>query len=90
MLFEIKGDLHEQVVKDAFRLAGNKLPGQYEFIRKGAAPVLGITKLENGVTIEALKRPWKTLPAAEKPETTPAVMTTPDVIASPGSAPPSS
>lgn len=27
ILFEIKGDLHEQVVRDAFRLAGNKLPG---------------------------------------------------------------
>lgn len=28
ILFEIQGDLHEQVVRDAFRLAGNKLPGQ--------------------------------------------------------------
>ncbi|KAL8667105.1 MAG: hypothetical protein Q9202_001027 [Teloschistes flavicans] len=27
ILFELKGDLHEQVVRDAFRLAGNKLPG---------------------------------------------------------------
>jgi ribosomal protein L16 len=27
IIFEIQGDLHEQVVKDAFRLAGNKLPG---------------------------------------------------------------
>ena len=27
VLFEIKGRLHEQVVRDAFRLAGNKLPG---------------------------------------------------------------
>lgn len=88
VLFEIKGELHEQIVKDAFRLAGNKLPGQYEFIRKGAAPVMGITKLEHGVTAETLKRPWKTLPAAEKLETTPAVMTTPDVITSSPSAPP--
>ena len=29
IVFEIKGDLHEQVVKDAFRLAGNKLPGEF-------------------------------------------------------------
>lgn len=29
ILFELKGDLHEQIVKDAFRLAGNKLPGKY-------------------------------------------------------------
>ena len=28
VIFEVKGDLHEQVVRDAFRLAGNKLPGQ--------------------------------------------------------------
>jgi ribosomal protein L16 len=28
VIFEIKGDLHEQVVRDAFRLAGNKLPGR--------------------------------------------------------------
>lgn len=28
VIFEIKGELHEQVVKDAFRLAGNKLPGK--------------------------------------------------------------
>ena len=28
VLFEIKGRIHEQIVRDAFRLAGNKLPGQ--------------------------------------------------------------
>lgn len=28
VLFEIKGNLHDQVVRDAFRLAGNKLPGE--------------------------------------------------------------
>lgn len=28
VLFELSGDLHEQVVRDAFRLAGNKLPGE--------------------------------------------------------------
>lgn len=27
VVFEIKGNLHEQVVRDAFRLAGIKLPG---------------------------------------------------------------
>lgn len=27
VLFEIRGMLHEQVIRDAFRLAGNKLPG---------------------------------------------------------------
>lgn len=29
IIFEIQGDLHEQVVRDAFRLAGNKLPGEF-------------------------------------------------------------
>jgi ribosomal protein L16 len=28
IIFELKGEVHEQVVKDAFRLAGNKLPGK--------------------------------------------------------------
>lgn len=27
IIFEIKGELHEQIVRDAMRLAGNKLPG---------------------------------------------------------------
>lgn len=31
IIFEIKGDLHEQVVRDAFRLAGNKLPGELTY-----------------------------------------------------------
>lgn len=29
ILFEVRGRIHEQVVRDAFRLAGNKLPGMY-------------------------------------------------------------
>ncbi|TID24547.1 ribosomal protein L16 [Venturia nashicola] len=61
VLFELSGDLHEQVVKDAFRLAGNKLPGMYEFVKKGDPPVMGITKVGNGVTEEFLKRPRKVL-----------------------------
>lgn len=28
VLFEVKGRIHEQIVRDAFRLAGNKLPGK--------------------------------------------------------------
>jgi len=28
ILFEIRGQVHEKVVRDAFRLAGNKLPGE--------------------------------------------------------------
>ena len=75
IIFELKGDLHEQIVRDAFRLAGNKLPGEhlvysgdlalranigkglYEFVRKGDPPVMGITKMAAGVTLEDMKRP---------------------------------
>jgi ribosomal protein L16 len=30
IIFEIKGDVHEQVARDAFRLAGNKMPCYYD------------------------------------------------------------
>ena len=61
VIFEIKGDIHEQVARDAFRLAGNKMPGMYEFVKKGDAPVVGITKLD-GITLEELKRPRRAVP----------------------------
>jgi len=80
VLFEIRGALHEQIARDAFRLAGQKLPGkttrfynqnealslagQWEFIKKGDPPVVGITKLD-GVTLEDLKRPRKPLAPQE-------------------------
>ena len=32
IIFELKGEVHEQVVKDAFRLAGNKLPGKVTLV----------------------------------------------------------
>lgn len=57
VLFELRGEIHEQVVRDAMRLAGNKLPGVYEFVRKGDPPVMGVTKLGGGVTEEMLRRP---------------------------------
>lgn len=37
VLFEIKGRIHEQIVRDAFRLAGNKLPGKHTIL----SPSLG-------------------------------------------------
>ncbi|GAB1312933.1 39S ribosomal protein L16, mitochondrial [Madurella fahalii] len=61
IIFEVRGLVHEQVIRDAFRLAGNKLPGQYEFVKKGDPACVGITKLD-GVTLEDLRRPWKKLP----------------------------
>lgn len=64
ILFEIRGRIHEQIVRDAFRLAGNKLPGQWEFVLKGEPPVVGITKLD-GVTLEDLKRPRRQIAPSE-------------------------
>lgn len=29
VLFELKGEVHEQIVKEAFRLAGDKMPGGF-------------------------------------------------------------
>ena len=29
VLFELKGELHEEIVRDAFRLAANKMPGEF-------------------------------------------------------------
>ncbi|KAI1269645.1 ribosomal protein L16p/L10e [Xylariaceae sp. FL1019] len=59
---ELRGVIHEQVVRDAFRLAGNKLPGQWEFVKRGEAPIVGITKLD-GITLEELKRPRRKIEA---------------------------
>ncbi len=30
IVFELRGNIHEQVVRDAFRLAGAKMPGMLE------------------------------------------------------------
>ena len=69
VLFELKGAVHEQVARDAFRLAGNKLPGQYKFVKRGDAPVVGITRLD-GVTLAELKRPRRAVPAPAAPAAT--------------------
>lgn len=55
IVFELKGNLHEKVVREAFRLAGHKLPGLWEFVKKGDPPIVGLTKLGPGVTLETLK-----------------------------------
>ncbi len=55
IIFEIKGDMHEKVAREAFRLAGHKLPGLYEFVKRGDPPIVGITKLEDGITLQSLK-----------------------------------
>ncbi|EMC95021.1 hypothetical protein BAUCODRAFT_35015 [Baudoinia panamericana UAMH 10762] len=57
VVFELKGEVHEAVVRDAMRLAGNKLPGQWEFVRKGDPPVMGITKVRDQEMEAFLRRP---------------------------------
>ncbi|KAI1825383.1 ribosomal protein L16p/L10e [Xylaria intraflava] len=66
IVLELRGVIHEQVVRDAFRLAGNKLPGQWAFVKKGEPAVVGITKLD-GITLEELKRPRRKIPAEGLP-----------------------
>ncbi|KAL2040990.1 hypothetical protein N7G274_006448 [Stereocaulon virgatum] len=63
IVFEVKAALHEQIIRDALRLAGNKLPGLYEIAKKGDPPVMGLTKMEPGVTLADMKKPLRKLPA---------------------------
>ncbi|KAJ5993861.1 Ribosomal protein L16 [Penicillium sp. IBT 35674x] len=72
VVFEVKGDLHEKVAREAFRLAGHKLPGLWEFVKKDDPPVVGITKLGNGVTLESLKRARRNPPAWYQRDSRPA------------------
>ena len=62
IVFEVKGDLHEKVLMEALRIAGDSLPGLWETVKKGDPPVVGITKLGDGITLESLKRARKTTP----------------------------
>ena len=68
VVFELSGMVHEKVVKEAFRLAGDKLPGQWEFVRKGDPPVVGLTVLnpEKGITLESLKRARRNIEPQDK------------------------
>jgi Ribosomal protein L16p/L10e len=98
IVFELKGDLHEKVAREAFRLAGHKLPGTFnvrissfyerlikaflglwEFVKKGEPPVVGVTKLGNGVTLESLKRPRRAIPLNAQSSPPPPPSTFPDV-----------
>ncbi|KAH3903161.1 probable 54S ribosomal protein L16, mitochondrial [Saccharomycodes ludwigii] len=48
IIFEISGDnLHEKVARDAFRKAGTKLPGVYEFVKKDSLCRVGLHSFKN-------------------------------------------
>ena len=49
-------------------------PGLYEFVRKGDPPVMGLTKMEAGITLDEMKRPRVKLPADIKAGKVPASM----------------
>lgn len=81
IIFELSGNIHEKVVREAFRLAGTKLPGQWEFVKKGDPPVVGVTRLnhEKGITFESLMRARKDVePLSRDPEHDAKVMSTID------------
>jgi ribosomal protein L16 len=68
IIFELKGNMHEQVAREAFRLAGAKMPGLYEFVRRGDPPIVGITKLKDGVTLESLKEARRPVESKDNPQ----------------------
>jgi ribosomal protein L16 len=84
IVVELKGDLHEKVAREAFRLAGHKLPGLWEFVKKGDAPVVGITKLENGITLASLReaRRQKFDPEPPSPQIIPSLTDAPPLSVS--------
>jgi len=43
-------------------LAGNKLPGQWEFVRKGDPPVVGTTRWKPEISKDELWNPRRTEP----------------------------
>lgn len=47
-------------------------PGLYEFVKKGDPPVMGLTKMEAGITLDEMKRPRVKLPADIKAGKVPA------------------
>lgn len=85
VVFELSGTVHEKVVREAFRLAGDKLPGQWEFIKKGDPPVVGITKLdaEKGITLESLKRARKEVEPQNKNAAEEKMVTQPELTNQP-------
>ncbi|KAI9832328.1 MAG: mitochondrial ribosomal large subunit component [Phylliscum demangeonii] len=87
IIFELKGNMHEKVAREAFRLAGNKMPGTYQFVKRGDAPVMGITKLDT-VTAAELKRPRRAVPLEAKAAVLPSPLpTTPLPSHSPSASP---
>lgn len=69
IIFELSGTMHEQVAREAFRLAGAKMPGMYEFVKRGEPPVVGLTKLKDGVTLQSLREARRPVESKDNPQT---------------------
>lgn len=46
--------------------ADDSISGLYEIAKKGDPPVMGLTKMEPGVTLADMKKPMRKLPADNK------------------------
>ena len=66
VVFEIKGECHEQVVRDALRLAGNKLPGMslvFSSLFRCLVVILGVwSPLLDTVSLRPLDVPMTNFP----------------------------
>jgi ribosomal protein L16 len=63
VIFELSGDVHEQVVRDAMRLCGNKMPGMLNFKtplkqRRARAQLLTVTQACTNLSKEETQRSW--------------------------------
>ncbi|KAK9365338.1 ribosomal protein L10e/L16 [Lipomyces kononenkoae] len=57
ILLEIGGELHEQVAREALRLAASKLPGIYEYVsKKTQVPILGFEKADPQMAENAFEK----------------------------------
>jgi hypothetical protein len=56
VVLEVGGDVHEEVVKEALRIAGNKLPGKWECVGKEDGPVVGCTRVKKGEVLDEVKK----------------------------------
>lgn len=57
VVFELKGDLHEKVAREAFRLAGHKLPGMFGCFGHMRPDMILILILSRPVGIRQERRP---------------------------------
>lgn len=55
VVFEVGGQMHDQVVKEAFKRASRRLPGRWEIIKKGDLPIVGTQEVPEPAPKDYLK-----------------------------------